>query len=131
MASSIVSIAVGGGGAGGVVTYLEEPEAAQGKVGYYAPGSIWLVSRETHALLGLKGARAERAEMVALMEGRHPGTGETIRPAGTDSRTGEKVHTVHDLTLSPMPKSGSVIWALASPGEQAALERGLKEVVAK
>ncbi len=60
----------------------------------------------THFALG---DRFERVSLRYFLEGRNPVTGEAIRRVGAD-RT--KVAAI-DLTVSPAPKSVSILWALA------------------
>lgn len=81
------------------------------------PG-VWHVLEETRERLGLEPGEAVRAEqLVRLMEGRHPGTGEWIRRAGADGRRAGGI----DLTFSA-PKSVSAVWAIGSPEQRAGVE---------
>jgi conjugative relaxase-like TrwC/TraI family protein len=73
---------------------------------------------ETRERLGLEVGEAVRAEqLVALMEGRHPVSGEWIRRAGADGRRAGGI----DLTFSA-PKSVSGVWALGSEEQRAGVE---------
>ena len=54
---------------------------------------------------------------MALMEGRHPVSGEFIRRAGADGRRAGGI----DLTFSA-PKSVSAVWALGSEDQRAGVE---------
>jgi len=56
-------------------------------------------------------------DFVALMEGRHPGTGEWVRRGGAGGRGGGI-----DVALST-PKSVSVVWAFADPWQSEAVEQ--------
>ena len=56
-------------------------------------------------------------DFVALMEGRHPGTGAWLRPAGADGTRGGGI----DVTFSA-PKSVSVVWALSDPWQREQIE---------
>src|SRR3981081_4207533 len=55
------------------------------------------------------GGRFSRSALRHLLEGRDPVTGAEIRKTGGDTT---KVAAV-DLTVSPAPKSVSILWALA------------------
>jgi conjugative relaxase-like TrwC/TraI family protein len=86
-----------------------EPTEAQG---------VWHVLDETRERLGLQPGEAVRAEqLVRLMEGRHPVSGEFIRRAGADGRRAGGI----DLTFSA-PKSVSAVWALGSEQQRAGVE---------
>ncbi len=79
---------------------------------------MWHVLDETRERLGLEAGEAVRAEqLVALMEGRHPVSGEFIRRAGADGRRAGGI----DLTFSA-PKSVSAVWALGSEQQRAGVE---------
>jgi conjugative relaxase-like TrwC/TraI family protein len=57
------------------------------------------------------------ADFIALMEGRHPGTGEWLRPEGAGGGRGGGI----DVTLSA-PKSVSTVWALGEPSQRGQIE---------
>jgi conjugative relaxase-like TrwC/TraI family protein len=79
---------------------------------------VWHALDETRERLGLEAGEAVRAEqLVALMEGRHPVSGEFIRQAGADGRRAGGI----DLTFSA-PKSVSAVWALGSEQQRAGVE---------
>jgi conjugative relaxase-like TrwC/TraI family protein len=59
-----------------------------------------------------------RETLARLLEGRHPVTGEPFRRIGSD---GTRVAAL-DLTVSPAPKSVSILWALASNERRRELE---------
>jgi TrwC relaxase len=78
-------------GGGGYARYLESKAVAPERGDYYltpdgemtqAPGR-WLADPETLARLGVRaGEPVEGADFIALMDGRHPGTGRWLRPEG-------------------------------------------------
>jgi conjugative relaxase-like TrwC/TraI family protein len=57
-------------------------------------------------------------DFVALMEGRHPGSGRWLRPEGAGGGRGGGI----DVTFSA-PKSVSVVWALADPWQREQIEQ--------
>jgi conjugative relaxase-like TrwC/TraI family protein len=117
---------IGAGQAAGYSAYLESRTVAPSRGDYYlspsgepteAPG-VWHMLDETRERLGLEAGQAVRAEqIVALMEGRHPVSGEFIRRAGADGRRAGGI----DLTFSA-PKSVSAVWALGSEDQRAGIE---------
>ena len=56
-------------------------------------------------------------QFIALMEGRDPGSGAWLRPAGADGSRGGGI----DVTFSA-PKSVSVVWALGDPWQREQIE---------
>jgi conjugative relaxase-like TrwC/TraI family protein len=120
---SAASIAAGKGG--GYARYLEGKTVDPGRGDYYlspegepvqAPGR-WLSSPDTLARLGIEGEVVEGREFVALMEGRHPRTGQWLRPEGAGGGRGGGI----DLTFSA-PKSVSVTWALGDESVRRTVE---------
>src|SRR5664280_3647232 len=117
---------IGAGRAGGYARYLEGKTIAPEQGDYYltpdgelteAPGR-WLSGRETLARLGIDpDAPVDGAQFIALMEGRDPGTGAWLRPAGSDGSRGGGI----DVTFSA-PKSVSVGWALGAPWQREQIE---------
>jgi conjugative relaxase-like TrwC/TraI family protein len=117
---------IGAGKAGGYARYLEGKTIAPERGDYYltpdgdlteTPGR-WLSDPETLARLGIDpDAPVVGADFIAVMEGRHPGTGEWLRPAGGDGSRGGGI----DLTFSA-PKSVSVVWALGDPWQRQQIE---------
>jgi conjugative relaxase-like TrwC/TraI family protein len=88
-----------------------ERQVAQGRDDYYSgrgesPGR-W--TGRAGDVLGLAGVVDEEG-FIALMEGRHPGTGERLRRVGGRSKV-----AAFDLTFSA-PKSVSVLFAVGDPG---------------
>ena len=117
---------IGAGKAGGFARYLESKTVAPERGDYYlnaqgeptqAPGR-WLSGDEVLRQLGVDpDAPVMGADFIALMEGRHPGSGEWLRPAGSDGSRGGGI----DVTFSA-PKSVSVAWALGDPERREAIE---------
>jgi conjugative relaxase-like TrwC/TraI family protein len=117
---------IGAGRGGGYARYLEGKTVAPERGDYYltpdgvlaeAPGR-WLSDRETLERLGVDpSAPVEGAAFIALMEGRHPGTGAWLRKAGADGSRGGGI----DVTFSA-PKSVSVVWALGDPWQREQIE---------
>ncbi len=100
---------IGAGRGGGYARYLEGKTVAPERGDYYltpdgelteAPGR-WLSGPETLARLGVDPeAPVVGGDFIALMEGRHPGTGGWLRRAGADGSRGGGI----DVTFSA-PKS--------------------------
>ncbi len=122
----MTAASIGAGQAAGYSAYLESRTVAPSRGDYYLSASgepteaqgVWHVLDETRERLGLEAGEAVRAEqLVALMEGRHPVSGEFIRQAGADGRRAGGI----DLTFSA-PKSVSAVWALGSEEQRAGVE---------
>jgi conjugative relaxase-like TrwC/TraI family protein len=122
----MTAASIGAGQAAGYSAYLESRTVAPARGDYYLSASgepteaqgVWHVLDETGERLGLEAGEAVRAEqLVALMEGRHPVSGEFIRQAGADGRRAGGI----DLTFSA-PKSVSAVWALGSGEQRAGVE---------
>ena len=117
---------IGAGRGGGYARYLEGKTIAPEQGDYYltpdgelteAPGR-WLSDPETLTRLGIDpDAPVDGAQFIALMEGRDPGTGAWLRPAGSDGSRGGGI----DVTFSA-PKSVSVVWALGDPWQREQIE---------
>ena len=131
----MTAASIGAGQAAGYAAYLESRTVAPSRGDYYlsAEGEpteaqgVWHVLDETRERLGLEAGEAVRAEqLVALMEGRHPVSGEFIRQAGADGRRAGGI----DLTFSA-PKSVSAVWALGSEGQRAGVELAHGRAVAR
>src|SRR5665647_2338863 len=96
---------IGAGRGGGYARYLEGKTIAPERGDYYltpdgelteAPGH-WLSDPETLARLGIDpDAPVAGPGIHALMEGRHPGSGGWLRPAGGDGSRGGGI----DVTVS-------------------------------
>ncbi len=83
-----------------------------------APGR-WLADAETLERLGVQaGGPVDGADFIALMEGRHPGTGRWLRPEGAGGGRGGGI----DVTFSA-PKSVSTVWALGDPWQREQIEQ--------
>jgi conjugative relaxase-like TrwC/TraI family protein len=101
--------------------YLESKTVAPERGDYYlnptgeptqAPGR-WLASPDTLARLGIESGPVDGPDFIALMEGRHPRTGDWLRAAGGAGGRGGGI----DLTFSA-PKSVSAVWALGNPAQR-------------
>ena len=124
---------IGAGRGGGYARYLEGKTIAPEQGDYYltpdgelteAPGR-WLSDRETLARLGIDpDAPVDGAQFIALMEGRDPGSGAWLRPAGADGSRGGGI----DVTFSA-PKSVSVVWALGDPWQREQIEEAHAKAV--
>jgi conjugative relaxase-like TrwC/TraI family protein len=118
------SIAAAGGG--GYARYLESKTVAPERGDYYltpdgemtqAPGR-WLADPETLARLGVEaGEPVKGSDFIALMNGRHPGTGRWLRPEGAGGGRGGGI----DVTFSA-PKSVSTVWALGDSWQREQIE---------
>jgi conjugative relaxase-like TrwC/TraI family protein len=112
---------------GGVYArYLESKTVEPERGDYYltpdgemtqAPGR-WLASGETLERLGVQdGEPVAGEDFIALMEGRHPGNGEWLRPEGAGGGRSGGI----DVTFSA-PKSVSVVWALGDTWQREQIE---------
>ena len=120
---------ISGAAAAGFAAYLT---ASARRGDYYVGGELegeggaWHGSPDALDELGLDPAQpVRRAELVALMDGRSPRTGEPIRRVGGD---GSRVAGV-DLTFSA-PKSVSALWAVSGPYRRAQIEVAHRRAVA-
>ena len=120
---------ISGAAAAGFAAYLTT-SASRGD--YYVggelegEGGVWHGSPDALAELGLDPTQpVNRLELVTLMGGRSPRTGEPIRRVGGD---GSRVAGV-DLTFSA-PKSVSALWAVSGPYRRAQLEVAHRKAVA-
>ncbi|MBJ7597752.1 MobF family relaxase [Candidatus Nephthysia bennettiae] len=101
-----------------ITAYLANPQSTTSS--YYAENNKafmrWVANEHVRAQLGLAD-QVNLRQVEALLAGRHPVTGQQIRRPGwrrkAQGEPAEPVMTVHDVTLSPAPKSLSVLWALA------------------
>jgi conjugative relaxase-like TrwC/TraI family protein len=122
----MTAASIGASRGGGYARYLESKTVAPERGDYYltpdgemtqAPGR-WLSEPDTLAALGVEpGGPVEGADFIALMEGRHPGTGRWLRPEGAGGGRGGGI----DVTFSA-PKSVSVVWALGDPCQREQIE---------
>lgn len=120
---------ISGAAAGGYAAYLT---VSANRGDYYVggelegEGGVWHGSPGALDELGLDPAqRVHRSELVALMDGRSPRTGEPIRRVGGD---GSRVAGI-DLTFSA-PKSLSALWAVSGPYRRAQIEVAHRRAVA-
>jgi conjugative relaxase-like TrwC/TraI family protein len=117
---------IGAARGGGYARYLEAKTIAPDRGDYYltpdgeltqAPGR-WLADPETLDRLGIEpDGPVAGGDFLALMEGRHPGTGRFLRPEGAGGGRGGGI----DVTFSA-PKSVSTVWALAEPWQRREIE---------
>ncbi len=121
----MTAASIGAAKGGGYARYLESKTIRPERGDYYlspegeptqAPGR-WLASPDTLARLGIEGATVEGREFIALMEGRHPRTGEWLRAEGAGGGRGGGI----DLTFSA-PKSVSAVWALGDEAQRRDME---------
>jgi conjugative relaxase-like TrwC/TraI family protein len=121
------------GRAGGYAEYLESKTVEPERGDYYltpdgemteAPGQ-WLADRDTLEGLGVDPDRpVDHADFKALMEGRHPESGDWLRAAGAGGERGGGI----DATFSA-PKSVSVAWALSDAWQREGIEQAHAEAV--
>ncbi|MFI4984887.1 MAG: MobF family relaxase [Solirubrobacterales bacterium] len=121
----MTAASIGAAKGGGYARYLESKTVIPERGDYYlspegeptqAPGR-WLASPETLARLGLEGEGVKGPDFIALMEGRHPRSGEWLRREGAGGGRGGGI----DLTFSA-PKSVSAIWALGDESQRRDME---------
>jgi conjugative relaxase-like TrwC/TraI family protein len=123
----MTAASIGAARGGGYARYLESKTVAPERGDYYltpdgemaqAPGR-WLADTETLGRLGIvAGEQLDGADFIALMEGRHPGTGRWMRPEGAGGGRGGGI----DVTFSA-PKSVSTVWALGDPWQREQIEQ--------
>src|ERR1700691_1205613 len=122
----MTAASIGAARGGGYARYLESKTIAPERGDYYltpdgeltqAPGR-WLADTETLERLGIAaGAPMDGVDFIALMDGRHPGTGRWLRPEGAGGGRGGGI----DVTFSA-PKSVSTVWALGDPWQREQIE---------
>lgn len=112
--------AEGGAQAQSIVDYLADPQGAR-HGDYYADDQDafmrWIATPWARSTLNVAD-KVYRAELQALLRGAHPVTGAQIRRGSN----GTMVSAI-DVTVSPAPKSVSVLWALADAELRYELER--------
>ena len=123
----MTAASIGASRGGGYARYLESKTVEPERGDYYltpdgemaqAPGR-WLADTETLERLGITpGEPVDGADFIALMEGRHPGTGRWLRPEGAGGGRGGGI----DATFSA-PKSVSTVWALGDPWQRKQIEQ--------
>jgi conjugative relaxase-like TrwC/TraI family protein len=124
--SMMTAASIGAGKGGGYARYLEGKTVAPERGDYYltpdgemtqAPGR-WLSDEETLTRLGVDpDGPVYGPDFIALMEGRHPGTGRWLRREGAGGGRGGGI----DATFSA-PKSVSTVWALGDPWQREQIE---------
>ena len=121
----MTAASIGAAKGGGYARYLESKTVEPERGDYYlspegeptqAPGR-WLASPDTLARLGIEGDTIEGHDFVALMEGRHPRSGGSLRRAGATGGRGGGI----DLTFAA-PKSVSAVWALGDASQRREME---------
>jgi conjugative relaxase-like TrwC/TraI family protein len=122
----MTAASIGAGKGGGYARYLEGKTVAPERGDYYltpdgemtqAPGR-WLSDAQTLTRLGVDpDAPVSGPDFIALMEGRHPGTGRWLRREGAGGGRGGGI----DATFSA-PKSVSTVWALGDPWQREQIE---------
>ncbi len=123
----MTAASIGAARGGGYARYLESKTVEPERGDYYltpdgemaqAPGR-WLAGAETLERLGIEtGGPVDGADFIALIEGRHPGTGRWLRPEGAGGGRGGGI----DATFSA-PKSVSTVWALGDPWQREQIEQ--------
>ncbi len=131
----MTAASIGAARGGGYARYLESKTVEPERGDYYltpdgeltqAPGR-WLADAETLERLGIEaGGPVDGADFIALMEGRHPGTGRWLRPEGAGGGRGGGI----DATFSA-PKSVSTVWALGDPWQREQIESAHARAVEK
>ncbi len=121
----MTAASIGASRGGGYARYLEGKTVEPERGDYYltpdgemaqAPGR-WLADEETLARLGIAaGKPVDGSDFIALMEGRHPGTG-WLRREGAGGGRGGGI----DVTFSA-PKSVSAAWALGDSWQREQIE---------
>jgi conjugative relaxase-like TrwC/TraI family protein len=129
----MTAASIGASRGGDYARYLESKTVQPERGDYYltpdgelaqAPGR-WLCDTETLDRLGIEaGEPVDGADFIALMEGRHPGTGGWLRPEGAGGGRGGGI----DVTLSA-PKSVSTVWALGDPWQREQIENAHAQAV--
>jgi conjugative relaxase-like TrwC/TraI family protein len=122
----MTAASIGASRGGGYARYLEGKTVEPERGDYYltpdgemaqAPGR-WLSDPDTLASLGIEPDRPiDGPDFIALMEGRHPGTGRWLRAEGAGGGRGGGI----DVTFSA-PKSVSAVWALGDPWQREQIE---------
>ena len=123
----MTAASIGASRGGGYARYLESKTVEPERGDYYltpdgemaqAPGR-WLADPETLERLRVKaGEPVDGKDFIALMEGRHPGSGRWLRPEGAGGGRGGGI----DVTFSA-PKSVSTVWALGDPWQREQIEQ--------
>jgi len=107
------------GGAGGIADYYGEQ--LDGYYGDGGPGAFW--HGHGAEALGLEGVPS-KDQIQALMEAKHPETGEKLGRAFRKTSAGSPSARAYDLTFS-VPKDVSVLWGLTNAKTQAEIEQAV------
>jgi conjugative relaxase-like TrwC/TraI family protein len=123
----VTASSIGAGKGGDYGRYLESKTVEPERGDYYlnptgepvqAPGR-WLADEDTLRTLGITpGQPIVGGDFIAVMDGRHPVTGQWLRPEGAGGGRAAGI----DVTFSA-PKSVSAVWALADPWQRATIEQ--------
>lgn len=122
----MTAASIGASRGGGYARYLESKTVEPERGDYYLTpdGEMsqargrWLADAETLGRLEIDaGEPVDGADFIALMEGRHPGSGRWLRPEGAGGGRGGGI----DVTFST-PKSVSTAWALGDPWQREQIE---------
>jgi conjugative relaxase-like TrwC/TraI family protein len=125
---------IGAAKGGGYARYLESKTVAPEPGSYYLtpegeptqPAGRWHASPDTLARLGIEGEAIDGKDFIAMMEGRHPRSGDWLRPEGAGGGRGGGI----DVTFSA-PKSVSVEWALGDERARRGIEAAHTAAVGK
>ena len=122
----VTASSIGAGKGGDYGRYLESKTVEPERGDYYlspagepvqAPGR-WLADEDTLRLLGITpGEPVVGGDFIAVMDGRHPVSGQWLRPEGAGGGRAAGI----DVTFSA-PKSVSAVWALADPWQRETIE---------
>lgn len=104
----------------GVIGYLADIRSVGD---YYSPEDQapmrWIATDRLRQAFAIRGDMVGRGpELGLLLEGRHPVTGEVIRRWGPNG----SMVAAHDVTISPAPKSVSILWGLGDRPLQRIIE---------
>ena len=118
---------IGAAKGGGYARYLESKTVEPERGDYYlnptgepvqAPGR-WLAEEDTLRMLGITPDQpVVGGDFIAVMDGRHPVSGQWLRPEGAGGGRAAGI----DVTFSA-PKSVSAVWALADPWQRETIEQ--------
>jgi conjugative relaxase-like TrwC/TraI family protein len=129
----VTASSIGAGKGGDYGRYLESKTVEPERGDYYldptgepvqAPGR-WLADEDTLRMLGITpGQPVVGGDFIAVMDGRHPVTGQWLRPEGAGGGRAAGI----DVTFSA-PKSVSAVWALADPWQRETIEQAQANAV--
>jgi conjugative relaxase-like TrwC/TraI family protein len=129
----VTASSIGAGKGGDYGRYLESKTVEPERGDYYlnpagepaqAPGR-WLADEDTLRMLGITPDQpVVGGDFIAVMDGRHPVTGQWLRPEGAGGGRAAGI----DVTFSA-PKSVSAVWALADPWQRETIEQAHADAV--